>query len=63
MKFKVAEMMLNEYMNLPIEHKIDEIEALTIQEARKIADMRYPNRVIIVSQIELPKMNDELLQG
>jgi hypothetical protein len=49
MKYKVCEMMLNEYVNHPTEVLIEEIEAENQQEAKKIAEQRWPNREIEVS--------------
>lgn len=49
MKYKICEMMLNEYVNHPTEVLIEEIEANTQQEAQKIAEQRWPNREIKVT--------------
>jgi len=44
MKYRICEMMLNEYVNHPTEVKIDEIEASSQEEAQKLANLRWPNR-------------------
>lgn len=44
MKYRICEMMLNEYVNHPTEVKIDEIEASSQEEAQKLATLRWPNR-------------------
>ena len=48
MKYKICEMMLNEYVNHPTEVLIEEVEASSQQEAQKIAEQRWPNRQIKV---------------
>jgi len=48
MKYRICEMTLNEYVNHPTEVKIDEVEANSMEEARKVAAMRWPNREIKV---------------
>ena len=37
-------MVLNEYVNHPVENQIDEVEASSFEEANRIAHLRYPNR-------------------
>lgn len=48
MKYRICEMMLNEYVNHPTEVLIDEVEASSQQEAQKIAEQRWPNRQVKV---------------
>jgi|FreactcultureFD7_1027221.scaffolds.fasta_scaffold07720_3 hypothetical protein len=44
MKYRISEMVLNEYVNHPVENQIDEVEASSFEEANRIAHLRYPNR-------------------
>jgi len=51
MKYRIFEMMLNEYVDHPTEVLIEEVEANSQQEAQKIAEQRWPNREIKVSPV------------
>jgi hypothetical protein len=44
MKFKIYEMLLNEYVNHPTLSEIGQIEDSSIEEAKKFANMNYQNR-------------------
>lgn len=44
MKYVICEQMLNEYTDHPTDVEIGIIEAATLEEATKLAEMQYPNR-------------------
>lgn len=49
MRYKILEMMLNEYVNHPTEKELAVVEAATYQEAEKIAQIRFPNRQVKIA--------------
>jgi hypothetical protein len=44
MKYRVCEMVLNEYVNHPTEVQIDLIEASSPEEAKRMANWMWPQR-------------------
>jgi len=49
-KYKVVELILNEYVDHPKERVVAEIEATSKEEATKIAKLRYPNLVVEIKE-------------
>jgi len=49
-KYQVVEFILNEYVDHPKERVVAEIEAMSKEEAAKIAKLRYPNLVVEIKE-------------
>ena len=54
MRYKVCEIVLNEYVNHPTEVQIDLIEADNYEEAKKLVQMRHPNRGPLTITVDKP---------
>jgi hypothetical protein len=57
MKYKILEEVLNEYVNHSPTRLLGELDAKSLEEAEKLARLRYPNQVIKVVSVNSDDSN------